>query len=245
MGAAGGLGRNGWGAALLIRDVGDRLVPPGNETVPIDQHRKFIDDMAALHAEFWGFRDSLGLLPAPHRWMMFGQAMIESELALPKPPLVPSIAARGWKRFGERAPTDVVETVTDLRRDPTRLVEALWRYPRTLVHGDWKMGNLGSHPDGRTILLDWQAPGEAPGTSDLSWYLCLNASRCRRARKRRWRPTVAALERCGVETTDFFDAQMGLCLLGALVQFGWEKALGSDAELAWWLDRAREGARFL
>ena len=38
---------------------------------------------------------------------------------------------------------------------------------------------------------------------------------------------------------------MELCLLGALVQFGWEKALGDDDELGWWCDRAREGARRL
>jgi len=37
-----------------------------------------------------------------------------------------------------------------------------------------------------------------------------------------------------------------LCLLGALVQFGWEKALGGyDDELAWWEARAVEGARLL
>jgi hypothetical protein len=29
------------------------------------------------------------------------------------------------------------------------------------------------------------------------------------------------------------------------VQFGWEKALGDDEELAWWVDAAREGARLL
>ncbi len=38
---------------------------------------------------------------------------------------------------------------------------------------------------------------------------------------------------------------LGLCLLGALVQFGWEKALGDADELSWWCDRALEGARWL
>ena len=36
-----------------------------------------------------------------------------------------------------------------------------------------------------------------------------------------------------------------LYLVGTLVIFGWEKALGSDDELGWWCDRAREGARRL
>jgi aminoglycoside phosphotransferase (APT) family kinase protein len=40
------------------------------------------------------------------------------------------------------------------------LVAAFGETPATLIHGDWKFGNLGAHPDGRTILLDWGGPGE-------------------------------------------------------------------------------------
>lgn len=245
VGAAAGLGRHGWGAALLMRDVGDRLVPPGDQPISLEQHRKFLDDMAALHAEFWGFSDTIGLMPAAHRWMMFGPAMIESELAHPNPPAVPSIAAEGWRRFEQRAPADVLDLVAGLRSDLDPLVRALWRYPRTFVHGDWKMGNLGSHADGRTILLDWQAPGEAPGASDLSWYLCLNAARLPEGKEGTITAYRSSLERHGVDTSGWFDAQMGLCLLGTLVQFGWEKALGAEEELTWWVARAREGARLL
>ena len=54
VGAAAGLGRNGWGAALLMHDVSAWLVPPGDHPVPLDQHLGFMDHMAALHAGFWG-----------------------------------------------------------------------------------------------------------------------------------------------------------------------------------------------
>ena len=48
-----------------------------------------------------------------------------------------------------------------------------------------------------------------------------------------------ALEARGIDTEPWWDQQLGLCLLGALVQFGWEKALGGyDEELAWWEDKA-------
>ena len=48
-----------------------------------------------------------------------------------------------------------------------------------------------------------------------------------------------ALESRGVQTGSWFDRQLALCLLGALVQFGWEKALGGyDEELAWWETQA-------
>jgi hypothetical protein len=39
---------------------------------------------------------------------------------------------------------------------------------------------------------------------------------------------------------------MALCLLGAVVQFGWEKALsGYDDELRWWEEQAVRGAALL
>jgi hypothetical protein len=55
----------------------------------------------------------------------------------------------------------------------------------------------------------------------------------------------ADLERNGIGTAGWWDRQLGLCLLGAAVQFGWEKALGDTDELGWWADRAREGGAWL
>ena len=51
----------------------------------------------------------------------------------------------------------------------------------------------------------------------------------------------SALERRGVATDGWWDRQVGLCLLGCVVQTGWEKALGNDDELEWWADRAPRG----
>jgi hypothetical protein len=35
--------------------------------------------------------------------------------------------------------------------------------PVTFLQGDLKLGNLGSHPDGRTVLLDWSLAGGMAG----------------------------------------------------------------------------------
>ena len=40
-------------------------------------------------------------------------------------------------------------------------------------------------------------------------------------------------------------APMGLCQLAIMETFGWEKALGDDHELGWWVERAVAGARLL
>jgi Phosphotransferase enzyme family len=244
-GATAGLGRHGWGAALLMRDVGDRLVPPGDATIPLGRHAGFVADLAALSARFWGWRDAIGLLQPSMRWTFFGPGMIEVERDRGWPDAVPEIAARGWHDFAARAPADVATLVGELRSTPWAISEAVAATPSTLLHGDWKLGNVGSQPDGRTILIDWACPGEGPACHDLAWYLAINRARLPESKEDAIARFRADLERNGIATAGWWDPQLGLCLLGAVVQFGWEKALGDADELGWWLDRAREGAAWL
>jgi len=244
--AAGGDGRNGWGAALLLRDVADELVPLGDEALPEAQHLSFLDHLAAMSARCWGWTDDLGLLPYAMRWQWFRPALLETEAALQRE-RVPQVAAEGWGRFAARAPADVVEVVHGVLDEPEALAAPLRSTPGTFLHGDWKLGNLGTGADGRTVLLDWAYPGEGPVAHELAWYLSLNRARLPEGHTKE--STIddlrAALERHGVDTSGWWERQVALCLLGAIVQFGWEKALGDDDELAWWCDRAREGTRVL
>jgi len=93
------------------------------------------------------------------------------------------------------------------------------------------------------VLLDWAYPGEGPVCHELAWYLSLNRARIPRGHTKE--STIddfrAALERHGIATAGWWDRQLTLCLTGALVQFGWEKAFGDDDELNWWIDAARPG----
>ena len=240
-------GRNGWGVALLMRDVSADLVPSSDDPVTEAQHLAFLDGMAALAASLWEWEDPFDLLPHRLRWAWFGEAQLAGERDLGFPEAVPRIAAEGWERFAERAPADVLEAVAALRRDTTPLSEAILTTPQTFLHGDWKYGNLGQAADGRVVLLDWAYPGAGPIGHDLCWYLALNRARLPLGHTKE--STIAdlraALERRGVTTDGWWDRQLDLCMLGALVEFGWEKALGDDDELRWWVDRAREGLRRL
>ena len=239
VGMAAGLGRDGWGAALLMRDVGRWLVPEGDDRVSLEQHLGFMDHMAALHAGFWGWEENGRLMPPTHRYLYFNEPNMATELARPEPAAVPQIVVRGWGRFADES--RVAEPVLTLRAAPWPLVDALGALPQTLLHGDWKMGNLGTHPDGRTILIDWATPGRGCVTSELAWYLAINAARLPHSKDESLRAYRAALERHGVDTTDWWDAAVDLALLGALVQFGWEKVLGDRDELAWWEAGAEAG----
>jgi hypothetical protein len=239
VGVAGGIGRNGWGAALLMRDVAEHLVPEGDEQLAVEQHLRFMDHMAALHAAFWGWEDDGVLMPPAHRYLYFSESNVATEVGRPDPDEVPQIVARGWQRFAEVA--SVAEPILALRKAPWPVIDALAQFPQTLLHGDWKLGNLGSWPDGRTILLDWATVGRGVVTSELSWYIALNRARLPISKEETVAAYRAGLERHGVDTDGWFDAAVDVAHLGALVQFGWEKALGDRDELAWWEDAARAG----
>lgn len=239
-------GPDGTGCALLMRDVSSELIPAVDEPISEEEHLGFMADMAAFCASNWGFEDRFDLLTPGSRWEMFSATAIAEEAALGFPEPVPRIALGGWARFAERAPASLVGVVDELRNDARPLAAAVARTPITLLHGDWKMGNLGRSM-GRTILIDWCYVGPGPAAEELVWYLALNRRRlpAGHTKESSIEDFAAGLTARGIELGSWWEAQLGLCMVGALVQFGWEKALGSDRELNWWCDRAREGLRWL
>lgn len=230
---------------VLLRDVTAQLLPPGRP-LSTEQHARFLDHMAAIHAAFWGWRDEVGITPLATRYLMFSPAVAATEAARGSAAVVPALMAQGWRGLPEVSPR-LAELVLPLLDDPAPLVAALGMVPHTLVHGDWKAANLGSHADGRTVLLDFgEAPGEASPIADLSWYLALNTDLLPENKDEAIATYRGALERHGIETAGWWDATVALELLATMVQFGWEKALGGPGpELAWWEARAAEGARWL
>jgi hypothetical protein len=241
VGMASSDGRNGWGAVVLMRDVSPWMVPEGDSAIPLDQHLRFLDHMAEVHAAFWGWEDTVELMPIGSRYMIFGPVTGEIEAARNGHDPVPKMLVEGWRSFAAAAPR-AAEVVLPLLTDPSPLVEAMAAGPSTFVHDDWKAGNLGSHPDGRTILLDFAFPGQASPTVDLAWYLAVNCDRLPHAKEAAIDHYRRCLEAHGIETAGWWDAQLGLALIGGLVHLGWSK---SGPELAWWQDRVLEYAHLL
>ena len=230
---------------VLLRDVGAALLTP-DAPFSLEQHGRFVEHMAVLHAAFWGWNDDVGLTSLTRRYLLFSPAVAAAEAARGSQAVVPRAMAEGWGRLPDAAPT-MARVVLPLLRDPRPLVAALARVPHTLVHGDWKAANLGSHPDGRTVLLDFgEVPGEASPVVDLSWYLALNAALLPESKDAVLESYRDAPERCRVPTAGWWDEAVALELLGCMVQFGWEKALGGPGdELMWWEEWVRRGARRL
>ncbi len=222
------------GTAVLMRDVGEWLVPVHDAPIGVDQHERFVEHMAALHAQFWGCGPEVTGVPPMHRYLELSPWTALAEESHGGAPLVPRLIGQGWPLLATVAPA-LAEVVTPLAWDPGPLVQALADTPQTFVHGNWKLDNLGTDAVGRTVLLDWELPGRGPGLSDLAWYLAINCRRLPVSKETALASYRQALERHGVATEPWWERQLRLCLLGAMVQFGWEKALGGyDDELAWW-----------
>ncbi len=130
-----------------------------------------------------------------------------------------------------------------------RATRARWcapwsRTPHTFIHGDWKFGNLGTHRDGRTVLLDWDRCGAGPATFDLAWYLAVNCDRLPESKEDAIARYRDALVSAGIDLDGWWDRQLGLTLLGAGLQLMWSK-LDDARERGWWVERIGEGRSLL
>lgn len=232
-------------SALLMRDVGEWLVPATDDAIPGWQQDLFLDHMAALHAAFWDAGPELAVVAPADRYLELSPRMAAAEAALGSDHVVPRLVARGWPLLEQVAPR-AAAVVVPLVHEPGPLVDALASTPQAFVHGNWKLDNLGTDDRRRTVLLDWELPGIGAPLSDLAWYLAINCRRLPTTKEQAIARYRAALERRGVATEPWWDRQLALCLVGALVQFGWEKALGGyDDELAWWEEQVVAAARLL
>lgn len=231
-------------SALLMEDVGAWLVPD-HGPFPAEQQARFLDHLAALHVAYWECGAEADIVPAERRYTELSPAMAAEELGRGTRHPVPRLVADGWPLLEEVAPK-AAAVVVPLVHQPAPLLDALGNTPSTFVHGNWKLDNLGTDDRGRTVLLDWELPGRGAPLSDLAWYLAINCRRLPTSKETAIALYRDALERRGVDTAPWWERQLGLCLIGALVQFGWEKALGGyDEELAWWEEQAVHAAPLL
>lgn len=231
-----GAARFDGGAAVLMRDISPWLLPEGAAAFTPEVHAQVLEHMAALHATFWGWQDDVGLCTPGQRLTFL--SLRTAELEQDGADAVPKALPGGWAALEQAAP-EAGALARRLADGITPLTDALARLPQTLVHGDWKGGNLGQLPHRRTALVDWAFPGQDVCLADLGWYLAVNCDRLPESKERSIDRYRAALEAQGIATEGWWEEALALCLLGAFVQMGWSK---SGDELAWWADRALAAA---
>ena len=168
---------DGW--ALLMCDVSASLQPlerrRGNawNVLSGTQATGIVDALASIHAAFYGnpsLEDpSLGLCTAAQLYTWTTPAVLEREG--PSTNWFIDAQRSGWAMLERLESVDVAAALRQLRADPTPLVDALARYPATLVHGDPRRENIGFSRTGRRrlVLIDWQFAAALPPTVDLAW----------------------------------------------------------------------------
>ena len=252
---------NGW--AILMRDVSRALMPPDAQRMSREENERFLDAMAALHATFWAHPaladPALGLCSIAHHYTCLAPETGRREAGGPNE--VPRMIVEGWDLFQRLVAPDVAGVVHELAEDPRALCDALSRYPHTLIHGDWRLANLGLRREqpAQVILLDWQFVGRGTPAMDLAWYLATNHM----ALPVTPDEAVAIFRRhlarrLGSRFDErWWQPQLQLSLLGGLVRCGglkaWFAIHGPDeakrahdqADLLWWSGQVRHAVRWL
>lgn len=254
--------QDGAGWAILMRDYQPTLLPYARFSP--EDNSFFLDAMAALHAAFFQAPDledpTLNLCRLRDVYAVFSpqtgwrEAGGEDE--------IPRRILEGWTILPGLVPSDVADVTKQLVSDPQPLVDALSRYPLTLVHGDWRHANQGilRNRHSRLLLLDWQLSTAAPPAVEMGRCLATNSILLPVSKE----DAIAGYrQRLAQRLGERFDEgwwrpQLALALLGGFVQDGWALALkathwhvGADArghwqaDLQWWSEQVREGIKWL
>ena len=202
------------GAALLLRDVGAAPRPGGRRSAPGRAHRQLARPPGGAVRRVLGLaRTTLG---AAARSSAAGVRSARSgwrprsTSAGPTP--CPAIAGDGWVAFAERgaAPTSSPRrrrcATTSTRSSGTRCAAT----PLTFLHGDWKLGNLGSPPTAAPCCSTGPIPAIGPIVPRPGWYLALNRARLPGVQGgRRSTRSAPSLERHGIDTDGWWERQLG------------------------------------
>ncbi|HEX5075293.1 MAG TPA: phosphotransferase [Gemmatimonadaceae bacterium] len=164
-------------SGLLMEDLGAYMFPDVREPIARPHEDELLAALARLHARFWR-SPALSI-----SWL--GRASSTSEIVCPAVlddaaalALMPS-ALRERLRLGwDAALARLSARATDVLRYPTRTIHEAWDdLPPTLVHGDVKVANFALIAGRGVSAFDWALIGVGPSTTDLGWYLAVNASR--------------------------------------------------------------------
>ncbi len=229
---------DGWLA--VMEDVGPILLADDRVITRAEQ-RTILGAGAAMHATFEGTAPPLGEIALLYRFLSPAMAAAEHGTSNPLPALV----GRGWERFADVAPHDIADAIAAIHTDPERFAAAFEGLGTTLVHGDFRFANMGLEP-GRLALIDWGSSAVVgPGALDVAWYLIVGATRIKASRDE-------VLDDFRDAEGDRFEPRaLGLALIGALAQLGWNKALDvteaadpgvrarERADFDWWIARVR------
>jgi hypothetical protein len=154
-------------SALLLEDLAPAQTGDWREGVSVDEAQLALRSLARLHAAWW-VTDSTSGQQLAHLMDNSSEAQA----------LVDHLYAEAWPRFLSRAgltiPNDVLQLGQYLVGRISGAEATLERAPRTLAHGDYRLGNiLFGRRDGEPAcwVIDWEDIMLWSGMFDVAWFL--------------------------------------------------------------------------
>jgi len=261
------VGRDGDGVGILMPDLTGVLFD-WEKPISIEALDRVLAGIAAMHAQsgmYWSGMatadetESAPWCPIRERITLICRSSIECP-----GPAHDAVADRilpGWDAFGRLASRSARDLISMLGDDPQPLVDVLSAQPRTLIHGDLKLANVGIAAGGAIETIDWQMVSIAPIAIEIGWFLVANVASLPVEPDeviRRYRTHLAKgyldSDDGWLRGNDFEDDGVDAAVLVGLLLRGWRKGLDADAgvtlgsgvtardDLAWWCERALEAA---
>lgn len=152
---------------MVLEDLeasGCRFLAPEDDDV-LDTASSLMDELAALHAPYWGQPLPWLRAPAGMRNNAQGAKTLENATATLQSAL---------DQFAHDMPP-VFRELGELYVDRFADISALYREgERTLVHGDTHIGNLFRDGSGRLGFFDWAVASKLPGMRDVAYFMTIS-----------------------------------------------------------------------
>ena len=230
---------------IVMRDLG-RAVLGWHRHLSRSECRTLLGAVTAVHATYAEVAASVpDLCPLAARLRLLWPGPMAREIGGEHP--LPRLVVRGWELFADLVPGDVADVIGWVHDDVTRLTGPLSTCTLSLVHGDFWLVNVALE-GGCVVLLDWGAASLAPPAFDLACFLVGNATHVDAARE-------VIIDDFVTLSGDLHDDRaLKLCLVAALAELGWNKALDivdhpdpvargiARDELDWWTAAVRRVA---
>jgi hypothetical protein len=148
--------------AMVVEDLGNLRVIDQVAGMHIDDVRRAVDALAAMHAKWWGTADALA---ANGTTISLGDPIY--------PAIVPLVFAEGWEKCKKeiKMPDSLMAVGPRFGAAVEPLLSSLAKGPNTLAHGDYRADNMFFDNDNRLVVLDFQLIGTGVGAYDLAYFV--------------------------------------------------------------------------
>ena len=148
--------------AMVVEDLGNLRAVDQVKGMNIDDARRAVDGLAAMHAKWWGKADALA---ADGTTISLGDPIY--------PAIVPMVFAEGWEKCTKeiKMPDSIMQVGPRFGDAVAPLLASLAKGPNTLAHGDYRADNMFFDEQNKLVVLDFQLIGTGIGAYDLAYFI--------------------------------------------------------------------------